>query len=137
MLSLKTRVAALAHRFRRGKISMPPEKFSPVGARDVFLVTYPRSGTTWISCIAAELQFHRAPKNLTEIASIVPHVHDLPAKSAVADADRRNCRGHASSPCGSAKRMREKENDPKFNYIGAAKAGSWKQVYRRTTLMLF
>lgn len=31
----------------------PPEKFEPNAARDIFLTTYPRSGTNWLSCIAA------------------------------------------------------------------------------------
>jgi hypothetical protein len=61
----------------------PPEKFIPEAARDVFLVAYPRSGTTWISFVAAELLFQRAPKNLTEIGLLVPDVHELPEKSAV------------------------------------------------------
>jgi Sulfotransferase domain len=72
----------------------PLERFWPDPARSIFLVTYPRSGTTWLSCIAAELLFQKSPKNLTEISSFVPDVHDLPEKSTVPAANQYLVKSH-------------------------------------------
>jgi hypothetical protein len=87
MQSLINKALSLGHRFRR------PEIFRPDAQRDIFLVTYPRSGTTWISCVAAELLFQIAPANLTEIDSIVPDVHVLP-KSKVPAASQYIVKSH-------------------------------------------
>jgi hypothetical protein len=76
------------------KPSTPLERFWPDPARGIFLVTYPRSGTTWLSCIAAELLFQKSPKNLTEISSFVPDVHDLPEKSTVPAAKQYLVKSH-------------------------------------------
>ena len=65
-------------------------EFCPDTARDIFLVTYPRSGTTWISCVAAELLFQTSPKSLTEIGWFVPDMHHLPEKSVVPPAEAGN-----------------------------------------------
>ena len=94
MRSLMNRVAAISQRLRRPEPSTPPERFWPDPVRTIFLVTYPRSGTTWISCVAAELLFQISPKNLTEINSFVPDVHDLPEKSAVPVASQYLVKSH-------------------------------------------
>ena len=88
------RVVSLRHRLTGKETPALPEKFWPDAARDIFLVTYPRSGTTWISCVAAELLFQISPKSMTEIASIVPDVHALPEKSAVPVASRYLVKSH-------------------------------------------
>jgi hypothetical protein len=91
---LKNRVLSLRHRLLGKENPAPPEKFRPDAKRDIFLVTYPRSGTTWLSCVAAELLFRISPKNLTEIDSIVPDVHVLPEKSAVPVASQYLIKSH-------------------------------------------
>ena len=42
---------------------------------DVFLVSYPRSGNTWVRNIIAEIIFGRSGKTLGEIGNYVPDVH--------------------------------------------------------------
>jgi Sulfotransferase domain len=88
MQSLVKKVASLRGRFWR------PESFKPDAARDIFLVTYPRSGTTWISCIAAGLLFQRSPESLTEVDWLVPDVHVLPGKSKVPAANQYLIKSH-------------------------------------------
>jgi len=51
-------------------------------------------GRAWLSCIAAELLFQISPRNLTEIGSFVPSVHDLPEKSAVPAASQYLVKSH-------------------------------------------
>ncbi|MGA7385002.1 MAG: sulfotransferase domain-containing protein [Methylocella sp.] len=81
------------HRLWRSKSSQN-ERFWPNPARDIFLVTYPRSGTTWISCIAVELLFQISPKKLTEMKLLVPEVHVLPEKSMVPPASQYLIKSH-------------------------------------------
>ncbi|SRR5579883_221110 len=88
MRGLMSRAAACARRLWRA------ERFRPDTARDIFLVTYPRSGTTWISCLAAELLFGISPKSLAEIDSIVPDVYKLPRKSLVPAASQYLVKSH-------------------------------------------
>jgi Sulfotransferase domain len=94
MQPLWNRVISLSHRLQGKETPASPEKFRPDAERDIFLVTYPRSGTTWISCVAAELLFQMSPNNLTEIDSIVPDVHVLPEKSAVPVASQHLIKSH-------------------------------------------
>lgn len=93
MSRFMNRIAAMRRRLHWPSIG--PERFRPDPARSIFLVTYPRSGTTWLSCIAAELLFQISPKNLTEINSFVPDVHDLPEKSAVPAASQYLVKSHS------------------------------------------
>ncbi|HUZ91132.1 MAG TPA: sulfotransferase domain-containing protein [Methylocella sp.] len=88
MSMLMSRVVALSQRLRR------PVRFCPDAARDIFPVAYPRSGTTWISCVAAELLFQTSPKSLPEIGGFVPDVHDLPEKLAVPAASHYLVKSH-------------------------------------------
>jgi Sulfotransferase domain len=94
MKSFSSRVAALSYRLRRPETPAVLERFEPDAERDIFLVTYPRSGTTWISCLAAELLFQISPTNLTAINSMVPDVHDLPEKSTVPAASQNLIKSH-------------------------------------------
>src|SRR5215469_7426284 len=100
--NLMTRIAGFGR-------SREPEKFHPDAVRDIFLVTYPRSGTTWISCVAAELLFQISPGSFTEVASIVPDVHALPDRSAVPEANQYIVKSHlpltANRPFGEYRRI--------------------------------
>ena len=110
-------MVSLSHRLRGKETSASPEKFRPDAERDIFLVTYPRSGTTWISCVAAELLFQISPKNLTEIDSIVPDVHVLPEKSAVPVANQYLVKSHfplnGAPPFGEYRRVIYLVRDPR------------------------
>jgi hypothetical protein len=69
-------------------------RFIPDVERDTFLVTYPRSGTTWISCIVAELMFGVSPTSLQTVTRFVPDIHDLPVQSNVPPASRYLVKSH-------------------------------------------
>lgn len=84
LISPLNRVPVMSLRFRLPELSLLTRpRFRPDPERDIFLVTHPRSGTTWISCIAAELLFGRATETLADINYLVPDIHDLPEKSMV------------------------------------------------------
>lgn len=61
-------------------------RFAPDVDRDTFLVAFPRSGSTWISCIATQLMFGVSPRSIQTVTCFVPDVHDLPVQSRVPNA---------------------------------------------------
>jgi len=63
---------------RRIFASMRPKLFRPDGRRDTFLVSYPRSGNTWIRNIIACIQYGRSPQSFIELGQLVPDIHRLP-----------------------------------------------------------
>lgn len=90
-------------------------KFRPDAERDIFLMTYPRSGTSWLSCIATELLYHRSPQSLTEIISLVPDAHVLMRESKVPLASRYLIKSHFqfnSAPFGPYRRVIYLIRDP-------------------------
>lgn len=80
---LTNSLAGLLQRLKTSRPPTPRERFWPNPATTVFLVSYPRSGTTWLSCVATELLFRISPRTLSDIACFVPDLHALPEKSAV------------------------------------------------------
>jgi hypothetical protein len=112
MQTLMNKVVSLKDRLRK------PELFKPDAGRDIFLVTYPRSGTTWISCVAAGLLFQKSPDSLTEVDWLVPDVHVLPEKSKVPAAGQYLVKSHfplrgASGPFGDYRRVIYLIRDPR------------------------
>jgi hypothetical protein len=62
-------------------------QFKPDGKRDVFLVSYPRSGNTWVRAIIAGILFSKPPDSLAELANYVPDIHRLPPRRHVLPAE--------------------------------------------------
>lgn len=49
--------------------------FAPSYSRDTFLVSYPRSGNTWLRCIIASIMTGEHVSNLASIDFVVPDIH--------------------------------------------------------------
>ena len=69
----------------------PP--FQP-DADDVFLVAYPRSGSTWVRAVAAAAQFGRPARSLEELDRLCPDVHARTPAGDVAGAERHLVKSH-------------------------------------------
>lgn len=56
-------------------LARKPKMFAAVPERDVFLVSYPRSGNTWLRSMIAHLLIKRSIDSLRELDYVVPDVH--------------------------------------------------------------
>ncbi|WP_353930081.1 sulfotransferase domain-containing protein [Okeanomitos corallinicola TIOX110] len=50
------------------------EKYKPT-ENDVYLVSYPRSGNTWMRVIMSELLYHKSGDSIEELQNYVPDIH--------------------------------------------------------------
>ncbi len=57
------------------RLVLKPRMFSPDTTRDVFLVSYPRSGNTWLRSMIAQLVTKTKISSLRDLDYIVPDVH--------------------------------------------------------------
>lgn len=57
------------------RVALARPQFEPDPARDVFLVSYPRSGNTWLRAVIAHILCGEAPRSLRELDYVVPDIH--------------------------------------------------------------
>jgi hypothetical protein len=69
---------SIMSRLRRGR-NVPPV-FLPDRATDRFLVSYPRSGNTWLRAILFHARLDRSPVNLTELDRAIPDQYVPPSR---------------------------------------------------------
>jgi hypothetical protein len=70
------------------------DRFIPHYDRDVFLVSYPRSGNTWMRVAIAEMMFSTSGAGLADIERYVPSIHRPPPASQLVDAPFRVIKSH-------------------------------------------
>jgi len=59
----------------------PPKYFAADTSRDIFLISYPRSGNTWLRSIVAGVETGEIPETLSALDYIVPDIHfSVPAE---------------------------------------------------------
>lgn len=57
--------------------------FLPDPNRDVFLVSYPRSGNTWVRAMLFHALNRRPPATALEVESMIPDIHKAPSQSSI------------------------------------------------------
>lgn len=74
-------------------ILLSSETFSP-NTDDIYLVSYPRSGNTWMRVIMSELLYGESGESIKDLQHYVPDIHVKTRASDVIDADRHIVKSH-------------------------------------------
>jgi hypothetical protein len=82
-------------RQRTNKLLDNPEKAFVPSDKDVYLVSYPRSGNTWMRVILSELLYGYSPESIKDLQNFVPDIHvDSPLLSAMPVAEFHAVKSH-------------------------------------------
>lgn len=71
-----------------------PEIFHP-SEKDIYLVSYPRSGNTWMRVLLAEILYGKSGDSLKDIEYYIPDIHFQPLKRNVLDGDFHIVKSHS------------------------------------------